>query len=140
MAKSQLSQKIVVVKKEALGELYPRSQRIVYGWNGFVALHKFFSDIYELQHGKDHSIQHIGYFRNRLILNNRILSDLSRKVKTLRTESKEDCPFELMHSVSTYPMKDKDANLRMIYNLRNRYNVEVGYSGHKLDWLSHTQR
>ena len=95
MAKSQLSQKIVIVKKEELDERYPRSQRIVYGWNGFVALHKFFSDIYELQHGKDHSIQHIGYFRNRLILNNRILSDLSRKAKTLRTESAEDCPFDV---------------------------------------------
>ena len=95
MAKFKLSQKIVIVKEEELDERYPRSQRIIYGWTGFVALHKFFSDVYELQHGKDHSIQHMGYFRNRLLLNNRILSDLSRKVKNLKTESKEDCPFEV---------------------------------------------
>ena len=95
MTKFKLSQKIVIVKEEELDERYPRSQRIIYGWTGFVALHKFFSDIYELQHGKDHSIQHMGYFRNRLLLNNKILSDLSRIVKNLKTESKEDCPFEV---------------------------------------------
>ena len=38
---------------------------------------------------------------------------------------------ELMHTVSTYPMKDEDANLRMIQTLKKRYNVPVGYSGHE---------
>ena len=95
MAKFKLSQKIIIVKEKEFNEQYPRSQRIIYGWTGFVALHKFFSDIYELQHGKDHSIQHIGYFRNRLMLNNKILNDLSRKIQNLRTELKEDCPFEI---------------------------------------------
>jgi N-acetylneuraminate synthase len=41
------------------------------------------------------------------------------------------CPFELMHTVSTYPMDDKDANLRMINTLRDRYQCNVGYSGHE---------
>ena len=43
-----------------------------------------------------------------------------------------DCPFELMHTVSTYPMKDEDANLRMINVLRERYQCDVGYSGHEV--------
>ena len=41
------------------------------------------------------------------------------------------CPFELMHCVSTYPMKEEDANLRCIPMLQNRYGVNVGYSGHE---------
>ena len=42
-----------------------------------------------------------------------------------------DCPFELMHTVSTYPMKEEDANLNCITNLKKRYNCKVGYSGHE---------
>ncbi len=42
-----------------------------------------------------------------------------------------DCPFELMHCNSTYPMKNEDANLAMMETLRNRYHCNVGYSGHE---------
>jgi len=42
-----------------------------------------------------------------------------------------ECPFELMHCNSTYPMKDEDANLLCIPMLRDRYGVSVGYSGHE---------
>lgn len=42
-----------------------------------------------------------------------------------------NCPFELMHSVSTYPMKDEHANLNCIPMLRERYKCDVGYSGHE---------
>ena len=42
------------------------------------------------------------------------------------------CPFELMHTVSTYPMRDEDANLNMINTLKNRYKCNVGYSGHEV--------
>lgn len=45
---------------------------------------------------------------------------------------KSDCPFELMHCVSTYPMIDEDANLNRIISLRNRYKCDVGYSGHEV--------
>ena len=43
-----------------------------------------------------------------------------------------DCPFELMHCVSTYPMTDEDANLNCIQKLRQLYNCDVGYSGHEV--------
>ena len=43
-----------------------------------------------------------------------------------------DCPFELMHCVSTYPMDDEDANLNCIMTLRDRYQCGVGYSGHEV--------
>jgi len=42
-----------------------------------------------------------------------------------------DCPFELMHCNSTYPMKEEDANLRCIPMLKDRYHCDVGYSGHE---------
>jgi N-acetylneuraminate synthase len=37
----------------------------------------------------------------------------------------------LMHATSTYPMPAKEANLRTITTLRERYGVPVGYSGHE---------
>lgn len=43
-----------------------------------------------------------------------------------------NCPFELMHTVSTYPMKDEDANLNTIKTLREKYLCDVGYSGHEV--------
>ena len=45
--------------------------------------------------------------------------------------NKKKCPFELMHTVSTYPMKDEHANLNLINVLRQKYKVNVGYSGHE---------
>ena len=44
---------------------------------------------------------------------------------------KNDCSFELMHCVSTYPMKPEDANLATINALRDKYKCNVGYSGHE---------
>ena len=44
---------------------------------------------------------------------------------------KENCSFELMHCVSTYPMKTEDANLSTINQIKKTYNCEVGYSGHE---------
>lgn len=43
-----------------------------------------------------------------------------------------DCPFEIMHTVSTYPMNDEDANLNMIKTLRDKFQCDVGYSGHEV--------
>ena len=45
---------------------------------------------------------------------------------------KADCSFELMHTVSTYPMKDEDANLNMIKTLKKKFNCNIGYSGHEV--------
>jgi N-acetylneuraminate synthase len=42
-----------------------------------------------------------------------------------------NCPFELMHTNSTYPMREEDANLLCIPMLKARYGCNVGYSGHE---------
>ncbi len=44
---------------------------------------------------------------------------------------KANCPYELMHCNSTYPMRDEDANLLCIPMLKQRYGCNVGYSGHE---------
>lgn len=46
-----------------------------------------------------------------------------------------NCPIELMHCVSTYPMREEDANLLCIPMLRERYGCPVGYSGHESSLL-----
>lgn len=57
------------------------------------------------------------------------LEDIDHAVEIFR---KANCPFELMHCVSTYPMVDEDANLSCIKTLRGRYSCNVGYSGHEV--------
>lgn len=52
--------------------------------------------------------------------------------KAVSVFKRADCPFELMHCVSTYPMKDTDANLNTIATLKERYKTNVGYSGHEV--------
>tara|TARA_Y100000590_G_C15742381_1_gene1020735 strand:+ start:34 stop:873 length:840 start_codon:yes stop_codon:yes gene_type:complete len=44
---------------------------------------------------------------------------------------KNNTPFELMHCVSTYPMKEEDANLKTILALKDEFKCKVGYSGHE---------
>ena len=55
-------------------------------------------------------------------------SDIDHVVKVF---TDANCSFELMHTVSTYPMKDEDANLNLISSLKKRYGVNVGYIGHE---------
>jgi N-acetylneuraminate synthase len=42
-----------------------------------------------------------------------------------------NCPFELMHCVSIYPLMEHHANLSLIPILRERYRCPIGYSGHE---------
>ena len=56
------------------------------------------------------------------------LKDIEKAVEIFK---KNKCSFELMHCVSTYPMKPEDANLKTINGLRNKFKCDVGYSGHE---------
>ena len=47
-----------------------------------------------------------------------------------------ECSFELMHCISTYPMLSEDANLNCINTLKEKYNCNVGYSGHESGGLA----
>ena len=56
------------------------------------------------------------------------LKDIDRAVKIFK---KAKCKYSLMHCISTYPANVEDLNLNCIKTLKNRYNCEVGYSGHE---------
>ena len=60
------------------------------------------------------------------------LEEIDRVVEIFQNAN---CEFELMHCNSTYPMKEEDANLLCIPMLRERYKVNVGYSGHESSLL-----
>ena len=55
-------------------------------------------------------------------------NDIEKAIEIFKHKS---CSYELMHTVSTYPMKDEDANLNLIKTLKEKYNCDVGYSGHE---------
>ena len=46
-----------------------------------------------------------------------------------------DCPYELMHCNSTYPLPKDEVNLRVIDTLRDKFDCKVGYSGHEMDFI-----
>ena len=56
------------------------------------------------------------------------INDISKAIKIFK---KHKCPFELMHSHSSYPMKIEEANLKLIQTLKKKFKCNVGYSGHE---------
>ena len=56
------------------------------------------------------------------------IDQISHAVKIFKNH---DCPFELMHSNSSYPMNPNEANLLCIKTLKEKFNCNVGYSGHE---------
>ena len=51
---------------------------------------------------------------------------------------KQNCPFELVHCNSIYPMPKNEVNLRLIPNLKERYGCKVTYSGHETGRITST--
>ncbi|MDC0966629.1 N-acetylneuraminate synthase family protein [Alphaproteobacteria bacterium] len=60
------------------------------------------------------------------------LSEVDRAVDIFK---KFDCPLSLMHCVSAYPTPLDECNLLMMSNLRDRYHLPTGYSGHELGFF-----
>ena len=59
------------------------------------------------------------------------MSDVDQISEVLRIFKDNNCPFELMHCNSTYPMPKEDANLNAIIYLKGLFGCDVGYSGHE---------
>jgi N-acetylneuraminate synthase len=60
------------------------------------------------------------------------LSEMKDIEKAVHIFKKNDCPFELMHCVSVYPLPPEKANLKMIKTLQKKFDCKVGYSGHEV--------
>ncbi len=56
------------------------------------------------------------------------MKDIEKAVKIFR---KEKCSFELLHTNSSYPMKNNEANLKLIPVLAKKFKSNIGYSGHE---------
>tara|TARA_Y100000592_G_scaffold47176_1_gene74944 strand:+ start:9036 stop:9866 length:831 start_codon:yes stop_codon:yes gene_type:complete len=59
------------------------------------------------------------------------MSTLEETDQAVAWMREEGADFSLLHCNSTYPAPLEDLNLRCIETLRERYNCEVGYSGHE---------
>lgn len=59
------------------------------------------------------------------------MSTIGQIRKAVEIFRQYNCPFELQHSNSTYPMKIEEANIKCIETLRNEFDCNVGYSGHE---------
>ena len=59
------------------------------------------------------------------------MSEFKMIDKAVEIFKKNNCSFELMHCISSYPFSNELANLNMIKILKDKYNCNVGYSGHE---------
>jgi len=64
------------------------------------------------------------------------MSTLAEILEVVDWFKSANCPFELMHCNSQYPMPDKLANLNCIKTLRDMFNCKVGYSGHEVGLIT----
>jgi len=76
----------------------------------------------------DDLLQHCRYSGKRIILSTGMstISEIDKAVETIH-----NCDYALLHCNSTYPAPNEDLNLNCIKMLKDRYNCEVGYSGHE---------
>jgi N-acetylneuraminate synthase/N,N'-diacetyllegionaminate synthase len=57
------------------------------------------------------------------------ISEISKVVEIVQSNN---CPFSLLHCVSSYPAKHSDANLSTISYLQKTFDIPVGFSDHTL--------
>jgi len=76
----------------------------------------------------DDLLQHCRYSGKRIILSTGMstVSEIDKAVETIH-----NCDYALLHCNSAYPAPNEDLNLNCIKMLKDRYNCEVGYSGHE---------
>jgi sialic acid synthase SpsE len=60
------------------------------------------------------------------------LEEIDQAVEIFRHH---DAPLSLMHCVSAYPTPLAECNLAMMAVLRERYDLDIGYSGHEFGYL-----
>ncbi len=57
------------------------------------------------------------------------IQEIDAAVKIFKDSNNDN--FELMHCVSTYPCSNDEVNLNIIKTLKERYECNIGYSGHE---------
>ena len=94
---------------------------------------------YNLKHNKiasamltDHKLLETVAEEKKLTFISTGMSTMDEIRKAVEIFKKYDCPFELMHCNSAYPMDVSEANLLCIPALKKEFNCNVGYSGHEV--------
>jgi len=59
------------------------------------------------------------------------MSTIEQIESAINIFKKFECPFDLQHSNSSYPMNPEEANLKCIQTLKEKFDCNVGYSGHE---------
>ncbi len=59
------------------------------------------------------------------------MSTIDEITQAVKIFQEKNCPFELMHSNSTYPTNLEETNIKCIETLQNKFKCNVGYSGHE---------
>ncbi|QLH05802.1 N-acetylneuraminate synthase family protein [Nitrosopumilus ureiphilus] len=93
---------------------------------------------YDLKHNKvasamltNHELLHVIAEEKKDTFISTGMSTIDEIESAVKIFQKYDCPFELQHSNSSYPMKIEEANLKCIETLKQKFNCNVGYSGHE---------
>ena len=60
------------------------------------------------------------------------MSTISEIESAVNIFKNHGCPFELMHTNSSYPMKYEEANLNCLKTLKEKFHCNIGYSGHEV--------
>ena len=94
---------------------------------------------YNLKHNKiasamltDHKLLETVAEEKKLTFISTGMSTMDEVRKAVEIFKKYDCPIELMHCNSAYPMDISEANLLCIPALKKEFNCNVGYSGHEV--------
>lgn len=86
-----------------------------------------------------HSLTNLDFLKNVALTDKKIIlstgmstfDDIDLAVQILNKKNN----LKLLHCVSSYPTKFDESNLMMIRELQDRYNIDVGYSGHEMGFL-----
>lgn len=93
---------------------------------------------YDLKHNKIPSAMLVNYDLLEMVAEERKytfigtgMSTMEEIRKAVEIFRKHNCPFELLHSNSSYPMEPNEANLKCIPMLMKEFECKIGYSGHE---------
>lgn len=64
------------------------------------------------------------------VVMSRGMSNIEEIKKAISIFDKYDCPYCLMHCVSSYPLKEENANISIVKTMNKEFDCPVGYSDH----------
>jgi sialic acid synthase SpsE len=79
-------------------------------------------------------LEYLSKFKKQTILSTG-MAELDEIDTAVEIFKKNGCPLSLMHCVSAYPTPLDECNISMMNNLKKRYELKIGYSGHEIGFF-----